>query len=287
MTDSRFPVAIGGIGSGTLLGAQILLDWGYALGADRNDAHDNLWFTLLFRRPLWQRTADENTIHAAIATFEALMCGTPLPDDASAIIDEAVQQMTTAGESSWGASEEWLLERLEAIEQRPSHEAALWGWKSPVTHIYLDALADYFPQMKCIHVIQHGLDMAYSENQQHVYHWGHLANVDATPDKPITPRQSVDWWLHNNKCAIQTGRDKLGDNFLLLNFDALCETPERILPELLSFLGVSINDAKLQSLLAMPKAPSSTGRFWNYALTNFRPKQLVETKRLGFPITRT
>src|SRR6266550_6138718 len=45
------PVAIGGVGgSGTRLVAEILRHLGYYMGRDLNEASDNLWFTLLFRR---------------------------------------------------------------------------------------------------------------------------------------------------------------------------------------------------------------------------------------------
>ena len=45
------PVAIGGVGgSGTRLIAQLLMELGVYMGSDRNDANDNLWFTLLFKR---------------------------------------------------------------------------------------------------------------------------------------------------------------------------------------------------------------------------------------------
>ena len=45
------PVVVGGVGgSGTRLIAECLKEAGYFMGADINDAKDNLWFTLLFKR---------------------------------------------------------------------------------------------------------------------------------------------------------------------------------------------------------------------------------------------
>jgi hypothetical protein len=45
------PVVIGGVGgSGTRLIAQYLKEAGFHIGTDLNNANDNLWFTLLFKR---------------------------------------------------------------------------------------------------------------------------------------------------------------------------------------------------------------------------------------------
>lgn len=45
------PVVIGGVGgSGTRLIAECVKKLGFFIGNDLNDAFDNLWFTLLFKR---------------------------------------------------------------------------------------------------------------------------------------------------------------------------------------------------------------------------------------------
>ena len=48
------PVAIGGVGgSGTRVVAEVLKCLGFYLGSLLNSSLDNLWFTLLFKRPDW------------------------------------------------------------------------------------------------------------------------------------------------------------------------------------------------------------------------------------------
>mgnify|MGYP004007565703 CR=1 FL=1 len=71
----RSPVAIGGIGgSGTRLIASVLRDIGFFLGADLNEASDNLWFTLLFKRmELWPLEENKEEISRALAIFLNLM----------------------------------------------------------------------------------------------------------------------------------------------------------------------------------------------------------------------
>jgi hypothetical protein len=46
-----------------------------------------------------------------------------------------------------------------------------WGWKEPNTYIILEKLNEYYPNMKYIHLIRNGLDMAFSENQNQVKLW--------------------------------------------------------------------------------------------------------------------
>lgn len=54
------PIAVGGVGgSGTRVVAQILSTAGIYMGDDLNIAHDNLWFTLLFKRQDILKATDE------------------------------------------------------------------------------------------------------------------------------------------------------------------------------------------------------------------------------------
>jgi hypothetical protein len=73
------PVAIRGVGgSGTRLVADIVLELGFYLGADLNYERDNLWFTLLLKRPEWyakERAGDSTGIHVALRLFERVMIG--------------------------------------------------------------------------------------------------------------------------------------------------------------------------------------------------------------------
>src|SRR5581483_5848515 len=73
------PVAIGGLGgSGTRVVARLLQDLGFYLGADLNDYEDNLWFTLLMKRPRSltriQRHRSRH-VHEALGVFESAMAG--------------------------------------------------------------------------------------------------------------------------------------------------------------------------------------------------------------------
>ncbi|MEZ5283921.1 MAG: hypothetical protein R2712_03745 [Vicinamibacterales bacterium] len=46
------------------------------------------------------------------------------------------------------------------------------GLKEPNTHVFLDRLAVVYPDMKCVHVVRNGLDMAFSASQNQLRLWG-------------------------------------------------------------------------------------------------------------------
>ena len=71
------PIAVGGVGgSGTRVIAEILIQLGFYLGKDLNASRDNLWFTLLFKRPHWffkNVTRKESQISNGLSIFEKVM----------------------------------------------------------------------------------------------------------------------------------------------------------------------------------------------------------------------
>ena len=76
------PCAIGGLGgSGTRVVAQILRDVGIFMGTDLNGANDNLWFTLLFKRPKIL-TISDGEFNSWVRLFADRMSGDLEIDDA-------------------------------------------------------------------------------------------------------------------------------------------------------------------------------------------------------------
>ena len=174
------PVIIGGVGgSGTRVVAQIISQLGFYMGSDIDSANDNLWFLLLFKRPRWFRRAryDKNKIFTGLNLFSKTMLrqsGRGWPELQFLIL--AVLEISIFGHNYNGDGRGlWPFVRAwNMIARQPviGSDKRRWGWKEPNTHIYLDHLADYFSNLKYIHTIRHGLDMAFSENQQQLYNWG-------------------------------------------------------------------------------------------------------------------
>ena len=99
-------IAMGGIGgSGTRACAQILLNAGYHLGSDLNEALDNLTFSLIFKRQsalMWNRT----TFECYLSAFLSHLQTGHLPKGMVGTLAD----IPAAGRA--GHSADWLTERL-------------------------------------------------------------------------------------------------------------------------------------------------------------------------------
>jgi hypothetical protein len=290
------PVGIGGVGgSGTRVVAQLLLDLGYYLGADLNEANDNLWFTHLFKRPVWFAAAMADPASAeivqALGVFERTMRGQIQRADleyvARAAVDLSYQFDPDDPAQRWTLPWSLSLARIETFAaSRPVDLSGYrgWGWKEPNSHIALPCLCQHFPDLQYILVIRHGLDMCYSANQQQLYNWGPLFGiaVPAMPDH--IPQAALNYWIAANRAAIATGTRLLGDRFLVMDYDRLCASPQPEITRLLDFLGIDSASVDTDQLFALPRVPESAGRYRTRDLSVFSADQLAAVRALGFAV---
>jgi hypothetical protein len=157
-----------------------------------------------------------------------------------------------------------------------------WGWKNPPNYLFLPTFLTRFPTLSYVHVIRHGLDMAFSRNHKQVKKWGHLFGIEY--GEPSPERSALRYWAAANDHAIERGRELLGRRFHLLDFERLCDEPNDTISELVAFLGLSTADVSFPALLDMVVPPQSRGRFRHLrASVEFSPEELAHVKRLGFP----
>src|SRR3972149_1061765 len=210
------PVAIGGVGgSGTRVGAEILIHLGFYMGKDLNSANDNLWFTLLFKRPRWfleNSEKNESQIVKGLSIFEKAMT-------------------------------------LIRSKKPDTSRYIGWGWKEPNTHIYIELLDKYFQNLKYIHLIRHGIDMAYSSNQSQVYNWGTMFGIKADDPSTPLPKLSLKYWNKANRRAMDFGYKLLRERFLVVNFDKLCTNPWCEIERLIDFLGIDPKHINIHELV--------------------------------------
>jgi hypothetical protein len=266
--------------------AEIVRQLGYYTGADLNEQGDNQWFTLLLRRPRWyaeQVATGGGAIGPVLEVFEKAMTGRlePGDDDLRSIIAAAGPEMLDQHLTT-----QWIERRTSSLQasKKLRPRTGRWGWKEPNSHFYLDQLHDFFgPRLRYIHVIRHGLDMAWSSNQRQLRWWGPILGVDPA-EGADRPSASLDFWIVSNNRAITLGRDLLGDRFLLINFDAFCAHPEDPMRELLDFLQVDVARREMRRLLQLPRVPTSTGRYRQEGLGPFTVDQLEAVRSLGFSV---
>lgn len=284
MTEPSFrlpPVAIGGVGgSGTRLVARILAETGCYLGGTLNPALDNLWFSALLRRHAWFRHFPARAdIDSALQLFcKAMATGLPgAPEDADQAVLDGVGRELAAVDEPYARTLEQALHALAGTEGADPARHLRWGWKEPNTHIFLPNIAEAVPDLRYVHVIRNGLDMAFSENQQQLKNWGAfvLGPESDDPDTPL-PVRSLAYWIASNRRAIRLARAAFGANFFLLNYDRLCMAPEETLPGYLEFLGVHKTADRFAALIA----PSSRSRRETEDLAIFSGDQIQEVEAL-------
>ena len=287
------PVVIGGLGgSGTRVIAEIVEELGYYLGDDLNRPKDNLIFTLLFRRPSWwmKMQTDSKTstaIDNGLNIFEKSMNGCRISNikDIAFVLKAALDfsfadpHHRTIDRLVWPTKR---LTKLFFFNRSDLSRYIGWGWKEPNTHIYIKNIFKYFYNLKYIHLVRHGLDMAYSKNQNQLKNWGFLFNIKVPEDKSLLPKAALTYWIKANAKAISFGQKHLKNRFLLLNFDNLCANPENEISALLEFLQLNAKSTDISGLKKIPKMPKSVGRYKNKDLSIFDREELV--KHIGFKI---
>ena len=163
---------------------------------------------------------------------------------------------------------------------RPAPERGWWGWKEPNTHLFADFLLAREPGLRYVHVMRHGLDMAFSANKVQLALWGARLLGDDSDD--TGPARALRYWLAVHERIREVARAHPG-RVLLLNYDALCESPEAGVAELLDFLGLDLAEATRRALAAMPRV-TTQGRYREHGLSAFSERDLERVEAFDFTI---
>lgn len=270
-----YPVAIGGLGgSGTRLIAQILMDAGIFLGDDLNSASDNLTFTFFFKRPKEFKLSG-NWVQPNIQIFEKYMQGKSFSISDWKTFLKAYFKRDLYPPKFYAQRRNRILFHKNSLHKK-------WGWKEPNTHIFLEQLTKYFPSMSYVHVVRHGLDMAFSNNLQQLNNWGDLFGIELPVDPNRIRQMQMEYWVKANQRAIENGKKYFGDKFYLCNYDALCRDPVPQIKNLLAFLQINVDDDKLNQLSKLPSISSSSERYKQHDLKYFTEDQLQYLRSLDF-----
>lgn len=277
-------VAVGGLGgSGTRVVARMLQMLDIYIGDSLNSKLDNLWFTLLFKRPAWFRAMPEPDELLFTLNFfrrameEGLADNLPTGEEAwlHAIMREVEQSSVFLGVTPA------VLEEIVRSRRYDRQRFRGWGWKEPNTHVFLPQVVAAIPNLKYVHVIRSGLDMAFSKNQQQRTNWGAVLGYADVQGVPLTPGVALDFWIAANRRAVDIGRVIGPNRFYLLNYDRLCASPAEEIRRLLDFLDVSAPGADPEELGKLV-APVSIGRFRSHPDHGFSAAQIQAVRDLGF-----
>jgi hypothetical protein len=159
-----------------------------------------------------------------------------------------------------------------------------WGWKEPCTYIYLRQLKQCFQSMKYIHVIRHGLDMAFSANETHLQNWSRFFGFQCPKEKELIPDAQLKFWNAANAYAAKTAKQILGTDFLLVRFEDICLETETALRQIFEFLGLELTNNVLDKFIKMVEVPPSLNRYKTKDISSLDPAQVSKIQEFGYRV---
>jgi hypothetical protein len=98
--------------------------------------------------------------------------------------------------------------------------------------------------------------MALSANQNQLQNWG---PIFLDRDIAIEPRLSLSYWCAAHRRIMNVMR-RWPERTMMIDFDALCATPDTYCLRIVRFLGVNLPTAELAKLIEFIHRPASAGR---------------------------
>jgi len=230
---SKTIVAIGALGgSGTRAVAKVFLEMGVFMGDKLNISKDNLLFTILFKNPIWYRTSSKEDKELRLRIFQKYMEGCELNLSESNELDKAISTNPTFKKRL-----NFNLKQTGYINEKTN----IWGWKEPNTQIFVSEILNFFPQLKYIHILRHGIDMAFSNNNQQLNNWGWKYGIELSgnEDKNQIATKQLEYWVKSTKDVLAKIK-VFNEKVLILNHSKFCTQPQQEIDRIIEFIGIPI-----------------------------------------------
>ncbi len=224
ISDNQNVVAVGGMGgSGSRMAATLVKAMGFCMGNYLNQELDNITFTRLFKNPDWFKTATQDDFNLRFNLFVRITKGEKLTPKQEQLYLKVVAENQLHSATMLHRVAFVLRNRLQ-----PRVCNSKWAWKEPNTHIMIDRVIPLAGKMRYIHVVRHGLDMAFSKNRQQLINWGWMFGLDSTANQSTDIfRNQLEFWIRSTKRMIEICPPAIGGNFYLLNYNRLLNHPEK------------------------------------------------------------
>lgn len=148
-------------------------------------------------------------------------------------------------------------EKALATFQADMDPGAGWGWKNPRSMYVLPIIHRVFPDIRFVHVIRDGRDMALSVNQNQLRkHGGAFFGVDSVE---LTPSASAALWSAANLQVAAWGEETLKDNYVRLRLEDVCADPLGNVATLIDRFDLPIKDPEY--VAAGVHIPQTLGRW--------------------------
>jgi hypothetical protein len=181
--------------------------------------------------------------------------------DMAEFLSHWLPQWVDAGNQDLGGIKQARMDRhflaaLVRLRGQGIKADASWLVKNPRMMYLLPFLNRHFPDFKFLHLIRDGRDMAFSKNQGQLAYLG-SKYLGESCDK-TNPVQSAKLWAKANLAVKRYGETHLGDRYLQLRFEALCNAPAATAEKIFAFIGVEADTIAAAREIA---APRSVGRW--------------------------
>ena len=141
----------------------------------------------------------------------------------------------------------------------PDRRGTRWGWKAPRSIYLLPFLHAEYSNLKFIHLLRDGRDMALSSNQNQLSKHGKAVLRFGERLFRSIPERSMLLWEKVNLRAADFGESRLREKYLRVRFEDLCAGPLETTTRILNFLEASIDPAPIASGEITP--PKTLGRW--------------------------
>jgi hypothetical protein len=265
------PIVVAGIaGGGTRVAAQLLVELGFYLGEDLNEALDNLTSTLLLKRPRWycrSSTRQRRVSAAARPLIRSLTdASAPTAREWLTLVGAMLGTMPR-GNDRLGRrrGRHWAPRTVRRMRESRGHDPARtpgWGWKEPNAIVLLAELTTAFPQMRFLHVVGDPERIASGVKDTTiamVRNWSQQLGLEPPRPDDDLAECSLRFCLLLTERTARIGRERLGTRYHQLDVERLCAEPARELDALLAFLGLEADADTRERLLAIPNAGRLAG----------------------------
>jgi Sulfotransferase family len=139
---------------------------------------------------------------------------------------------------------------------------APWGWKQPRSLYFLPFLARSFDDLRFIHVVRDGRDVAFGPQAETVLNLAGVAMLEGSERDEPRPLQLMRLWARANALAADFGESELGHRYLRVRFEDLCESPAAVVKRLVEFDGaLAPNRRRRRKLARLVDPPTGLGRW--------------------------
>lgn len=162
----------------------------------------------------------------------------------------------------------------------------LWGWKNPRCMWVIPFMARIYPEMRFIHLVRDGRDVALSANLNLLRKHGKRLLGEQQPERePV--RAQLRLWALGNEIAARDSERLLGDQYLQLSYEELCRAPRETLARMYAHLGQPVTDQVLDQAQRLVVPSRSIGAWRNSeheCLHQPAPEIIRVLRRFGYEV---